>query len=218
LYSRANTVTITIMSTAHATHRPRNLAPWGKLLPGDGRTRIDDLLALPDDGWRYELVEGMLVRVAGSGELASSIAATILIALGGFVRLHRLGVVTGADGVYMFPNAETGLLPDVGFYAAARRAHIVDRTKPIPFAPDLAVEVASPSQSAADLAAKAERYLRGGTRLVWIVWPEHQSIDVWRVGDTAPSRVLRPGDMLDGDAVVPGFSVPVTELFADPLG
>ncbi len=180
---------------------------------------VDDLLTLPDrDGWRYELVEGVLVRVAGSGELATTIAATMLIALGAFVRPHRLGVVTGADGVYTFPNAKTGLLPDVGFYGAARRALIRDRTKPIPFAPDLAVEVASPSQNARAMAAKARRYLRGGTRLVWVVWPDRQEIDVWRSRHTMPATTLGIGDMLSGEDVVPGFTLPVADVFADPLG
>jgi Uma2 family endonuclease len=179
---------------------------------------VEDLLALPtEDGWRYELVEGVLVRVAGSGELATTIAATILIALGAYVRPRRLGVVTGADGVYTFPNAETGLLPDVGFYVAARRAQVVDRTKPIPFAPDLAVEVVSPSQDADDMAAKARRYLRGGAQLVWVVWAEQQQIDVWRAEAAVPTTMLRFDEILSGDVVVPGFTISLGEVFADPL-
>jgi len=94
------------------------------------------------------------------------------------VYTRRLGILTPADGVYTFPGAETGLLPDIGFDVAERRALIADRTKPIPFAPDLAVEVASPTQRTHELAAKATLYLRGGTRLVWIVWPQYQRIDI----------------------------------------
>jgi Uma2 family endonuclease len=89
------------------------------------------------------------------------------------------GVVTGADGVYKFPGAETGLIPDVGFYQAARLAQIVDEDRPIPFAPDLAVEVASPSQVHEDMTAKARVYLRAGTRLVWVIWPQSGHVDVW---------------------------------------
>ncbi len=81
---------------------------------------------------------------------------------------------------------------------------MVDRTKPIPFAPDLAVEVASPSQTQEGLDAKAALYISGGTRLVWIVWPEDERIDVWRPRDPAPTA-LHVGDMLDGDDVVVGF-------------
>lgn len=129
-----------------------------------------------------------------------------------------LGIVTGADGVYKFPYAETGLIPDVGFYVAAKRALIADRSTPIPFAPDLAVEVASPSRDADDMAAKARTYLRGGARLVWLMWPQAQHIDVWRL-DTLdrPTATLNEGDTLDGEDVVPGFSYAVAEVFADPL-
>ena len=70
---------------------------------------------MPDDGWRYEVVEGVLVRVAGSGDLATTIAAIIITVLNVFVRPRGLGRVTSSDGVYRFPGAETGLLPDVGF-------------------------------------------------------------------------------------------------------
>ncbi|MDQ2828799.1 MAG: Uma2 family endonuclease [Chloroflexota bacterium] len=137
-----------------------------------------------------------------------------------FVRPRRLGRITGADGVYTFLGAETGLLPDVGFYGAALFPRVVDRRKPVPFAPELAVDVASPEQDAREMAAKAGRYLRGGTRLVWVVWPENQSIDVWRPSDLRPRyHDMRPsttwgaGDLLDGEDVVPGFSHPVADIF-----
>lgn len=195
------------------------LAPWARIVPHRGHTTVDDLLRLPDDGWRYEVVEGVLVRMAGSGEEAATIAGNVYFALRAFVQPRRLGVVTPADGVYKFAGAETGLLPDVGFYVAARRARIADRSKPIPFAPDLAVEVASPSQDAGTMAAKARQYLRGGTRLVWIVWPERREIDVWRpVSATRPAATLGADGALDGEDVVPGLTLPVADVFADPLG
>src|SRR5205807_8264266 len=105
------------------------LAPWAETVPRRKRATVDELLVLPDDGWRYEVVEGVLVRMAGSGEEATTIAFNLGAELRAFARPRRLGVVTGADGVYKFPGAETGLLPDVGFYAAERRALIVDRSK-----------------------------------------------------------------------------------------
>jgi len=180
---------------------------------------IQDLLDWPDDdGYRYELVDGVLVRVAGSRDEATTIGLAIASELRVYIRPRRLGVVTGADGVYKFPGAETGLVPDAGFYIAARRALIVDRTKPIPFAPDLAVEVASPSQKQGDMDAKARTYLRGGTRLVWVVWPARAQVDVWRSANLDhPAATLGMGDALDGEDVVPGFAYPVADIFADPL-
>ena len=197
---------------------PASLAPWAEVVPGYGPVTVDCLLALPDDGYQYEVVEGTLVRMAGSGGQASSIAVELVAALQTFVRLRRLGRVTGADGVYKFPGAETGLIPDVGFYSVERLPLIRDWKRPLPFAPDLAVEVASPDQRADGMAAKARLYLGAGTRLVWVLWPDGQHVDVWRAGHPAgPTVTLNMGDSLDGEDVVPGFTYPVANIFADPL-
>ncbi|HZS92124.1 MAG TPA: Uma2 family endonuclease [Chloroflexota bacterium] len=194
------------------------IAPWAEIVPDMGPVTVDFLLLLPDDGYVYEVVDGVLVRMAGSGDEATTIAHYFGVALTNFVQPHRLGIVTGADGVYKFEGAETGLIPDVGFYLAERRVLVADRSKPIPFAPDLAVEVASPSQDADDMAAKARLYLSGGTRLVWVLWPQGKHIDVWRSDSPDRlSKVLAVGDDVSGEDVVPGFTYPVAQVFADPL-
>jgi Uma2 family endonuclease len=149
-------------------------------VPGRGSVTVEELLTLPDDGYSYEVVEGVLVRMAGTGKQTTRLALDLGAELRAYIRPRRLGGVTGADGVYKFPGAETGLLPDAGFYTAERDAEAPDDAKPIPFAPDLAVEVVSPDQSADAMAAKVRRYLRAGTRLVWVVWPLAKHIDVWR--------------------------------------
>ena len=93
-----------------------------------------------------------------------------------------------------------------------------NKDKPIPFAPDLAVEVASPDQQAAEMAAKAQLHLAGGTRLVWIIWPTSGHVDVWRPDRLAgPTATLNTSDTLDGEDVLPGFAHPVAAIFADPL-
>lgn len=210
------------MSNAQTHHLSYTLVPWADIVPNAGPAKVDDLLARPHDGWRYEVVEGVLIRVAGSGDLAAAIALLVGSLLLAYVRPRRLGRVTGADGVYRFPQAETGLLPDVGFYGAALFPRIVNRDKPIPFAPELAVEVASPSQDRADMAAKVRIYLQGGTRMVWVIWPHARTVDVWRPADLQPqyadmhpSSTLRAasGDLLGGEDVVPGFTHPVADIF-----
>jgi len=179
---------------------------------------VDLLLELPDDCYMYEVVNGTLVRMAGSGEDATRLALRVGARLLTYAEDQRLGVVTGADGVYKFPGAETGLLPDVGFYALERHPRHHDTSRPIPFAPDLAVEVASPSQDADAMAAKARAYFAGGTQLVWVIWPQAWHIDVWRPDRLdGPTATLNIGDSLDGEDVVPGFSYPVARVFADPL-
>lgn len=202
-----------------ATRSPRHIAPWAEVVPGWGPVTVDILLTLPDDGYQYEVVEGVLVRMAGSGFDATTLGLELAAELRNHVRPLRLGRVTGADGVYKFPGAETGLVPDVGFVEAAKVALIRDRRRPIPFSPDLAVEVASPDQRSEDLAAKAQTYLGGGTRLVWIVWPNRQQVDVWRpAGRQRPVATLGIGEVLNGEDVVPGFAYAVADVFADPLG
>lgn len=205
------------MTTAPA-HPPRSPAPWAEIVPGYGPVTVDMLLTLPDDGYIYEVVDGVLVRVAGSGNRATRIAARIIARLLDYVESHNLGVVTSSDGVYHFQGAETGLVPDVGYYDTEHLTLITDQDKPIPFAPDLAVEAASPSQNPSEMAAKARVYLRGGTRLVWVVWPPSGHIDIWRRDVlTGPVRSLGPSDTLDGEDVIEGFSYSVSELFAQPL-
>lgn len=198
-------------------------APWGEAVPDAGRMTVDELLALPQDEWMYELVEGRLVRMPGSGGEASLIALRLAAALLAFADAHGLGVVTGADGTYNLTQpgdpAETGLVPDVAF---VRREHVPRRTSPVyaqawHVAPDLVVEVASPNQYRPDMKDKAQRYLTAGVRMVWVIWPKSRQVDVWRAGAQGAPQVfatLKSGDALDGLDVLPGFSHPVADLFA----
>jgi Uma2 family endonuclease len=196
---------------------PATLAPWAEVVPGVGLTTVDQLLSRPDDdGRRYEVVEGVLVRVAGSRPKAVRITDRLYRALGNYIEAHGLGQTTPPDAVYDFEHTgqpNTGLLPDIGFYYAAREP-LVEDDRPYPFAPDLAVEVASPSRNQDALAAKARRYLAGGTALVWIVWPDARTVDIWRSTKAhRPSKTLGIGDLLDGEEVVGGFTYAVADLF-----
>ena len=195
-------------------------APWAELVPGAGRMTVDDLLALPDDGWQYELVEGRLVRMPGSGGEASSIALNLGAALLAFVRPRRLGIVTGADGTYDLTQpgdeAETALIPDVAFTRAKRvpPRGTPEYAKAWRLAPDLVAEVVSPSQFRPEMAAKAQRYLVAGVQLVWVIWPARREVDVWRVVAQQPATTLTIGDALDGLDVLPGFTYLLADLFA----
>ena len=183
--------------------------------------RIADLARLPDDGYTYEIVEGELLRMPGSGVEASRIAARLIIALGSYVEAHGLGDVLGADGTYDLTQpgdpTETALVPDVSF-ALAGRLPVTGTPAAKGYAklaPDLVAEVASPSQYRPEMKSKAELYLARGVRLVWIIWPSRQEVDVWRpAAAIAPVATLTPADNLDGLDVVPGFTYPLTKLFA----
>src|SRR5665213_636266 len=92
------------------------VAPWAEVVPGVGPMTVEDLEAWPEDGWQYELVGGVLIRMPFSGFEASSIAARFLARLVIYVEEHDLGAVTGADGGFrpdpVHPR-ETELAPDV---------------------------------------------------------------------------------------------------------
>jgi Uma2 family endonuclease len=196
------------------------LAPWAEIAPGFGRMTLDELLALPQDEWMYELVAGRLVRMPASGGEASRIAVRLAGALLNFVDDRGLGAVTGADGEFDLTQpgdaAETGLAPDVAFVRTEQvpPPGTPEYTRAWHVAPDLAVEVASPNQYRPGMAAKAKRYLAAGVRLVWVVWPKYRQVDVWRAGEDQPGTTLNLGDTLDGLDVLPGFSYPLARLFA----
>ncbi len=197
-------------------------APWAEPVPGAPfPMTIAQMQALPDDTWQYELVEGRLVRMPGSGSKASRIALYLGSLLLGYVRPRRLGDVSGADGEYNLTpsgsSTETALIPDVAFVRAGRLPALQSQAaNAIPhLAPDLVAEVASPSQYRPEMAAKARRYLDAGVRLVWVIWPDDEQVEVWRPGSDAPVATLTEADHLDGFDVLPGFSHPVADLFTE---
>ncbi len=197
-------------------------APWASRVPNAPYPmRADDLLNMPDDAWQYEIVEGRLVRMPGAGIKASWIATNLIIVLGAFVKRLALGVVTGADGTFDLTQpgdtTDTALIPDVAFVKAGRlpAMNTPAASKYGKLAPDLAVEVASPSQFHPEMNAKAALYIARGVRLVWVIWPDTQEVDVWRPTSPAtPETTLSANDALDGFDVVPGFSMPVADLFS----
>ncbi len=100
----------------------------------------------------------------------------------------------------------------MAFVRAERLDPPFDENAYIPGAPDLVVEIASPSQFRPAVGAKAWLWLRRGARLVWVVWPERQELDVWTPGMETP-RIQRLGDAVDGGDVLPGFTLSLAELF-----
>jgi Uma2 family endonuclease len=195
------------------------LAPWAEPVPGwDRPLTVDELMALPDDGWTYELVEGRLVRMAPSRGGASHVAMRLGAALDVFVEQRDLGRVTTADGEFVLsrPGQQPlALAPDAAFVPADRAPApgTPEWDGPWQVVPDLVVEVAAPKQYRPGMAAKARQYLGAGVRLVWVVWPRRRQVDVWRTGSDKPAATLAAGDVLDGLDVLPGFTYPVARLF-----
>lgn len=196
------------------------LAPWAERAPDSPEhMTAADLLVRPEDGWQYELVEGRLVRMppigGGHGRASGKLYAT----LDAYVEQHALGMVTVGEHGFILSQLgqpETVLAANVAFVQAA---NVPPRTSAEfdaywRVAPDVVVEVASPSQYRPELAAKARLWLRAGTRLVWVVWPGQRQVDVWRAGADEAVATLNETDVLDGLDVVPGFALPVARVFA----
>jgi len=168
----------------------------------------DDLMSLPDAGGKYELVEGELVVVATTLE-HEDVVSNLMLLLGNFVRAHSLGRIYASSlGCWM----KSGNLrsPDVSF-VAKNRFKEQDPKRFFRGAPDLAIEILSPSNTVQAMKKKATEYFENGCRLMWIVSPEDRSVTVLRLDGTETIVT----DTLTGEDVVPGFSLVVAELFED---
>lgn len=172
----------------------------------------EQLYALPDDGARYELLRGMLVSEPVPGRIHGRTVARLSKLLSNFVDARRLGVVyTGDTGFLLAREPDTVRGPDVAFLSARREKETENERPYIPGAPDLAIEVLSPSDRTSEVLGKVSDYLAAGCRLVWVVSPASEQVSVFR-SPFAP-RVLARGDTLDGEDVLPGFRVSLAELF-----
>ena len=176
------------------------------------RMTADDLLAMGDAAKLYELVEGMLVERAMSSIRSSAIAIRVAIALGNYVFQHDLGLVGGADGAYILKqDPQTVRIPDVSFVRADRVPPLHDQFQFLALAPDLVVEVVSPSDRSNEVMEKVREYLDAGVRLIWVVHPEQRMVTVFTPDHVA--RLLYEEDTLEGGDVLPGFAIPVADLF-----
>jgi Uma2 family endonuclease len=175
-----------------------------------GPLTIEEFERLPDDGWRLELVRGQVIREPPAGFEHSGIAVHIASILIAFAREHGLGKVVGADaGFVLSVEPPTVRAPDVAFVSEERLTF--DPKRFAPLAPDLTVEVVSPSNTMSEIHEKVLDYLDAGTRLVWVVDPGPRTIVVYRSRDEI--RLITEDGEIDGGDVLPGFRLKVSELF-----
>jgi Uma2 family endonuclease len=159
-----------------------------------------------------ELVDGVLVEKA-MGWRESLLAIALSAILQSFVRPRNLGLVAGADGPLRLASGLVRM-PDVAFVSWDRLPNRRVPSDPIPaLAPDLAVEVLSAGNTPGEMARKRQEYFAAGVRLVWLVDPEARTVEVYT--DPEQSTVRHEAETLDGGAVLPGFALPLRELFAE---
>lgn len=173
----------------------------------------DELLALPTGmGKRYELVAGELRTMSPSGWRHGQIVANVSDLLGVFIRQKKLGRWFGAEtGFLLKRDPDTVRAPDFAFIANSRLPKSAPAEAFWPGAPDLAVEVLSPGDTAGEVAEKIEEWLASDCIAVWIVDPKLHTITIYR--SATDVQIKAAGETLVGDPVVPGFSCVVDELF-----
>jgi Uma2 family endonuclease len=172
----------------------------------------DDLELMPDDdSVQIELDEGELITMPPAGWDHGDREGQIVYVLKRYVCKHRLGkVVVGETGFRL--SGDTVRAPDVAFVRRDRVESI--RSKGFAKgAPDLAVEIFSPSDNVRQLMRKVKQYFAAGCHTVWIVYPERQEINVLEA--SGADRLLTVEDTIDAPDLLPGFSVPVAELFEE---
>jgi Uma2 family endonuclease len=172
----------------------------------------EELLRLPDDSCRHELVKGELITMTLPGEEHGAVIINVAAPLALYVKRNLLGVVYGAEtGFQIERNPDTVLGPDVAFVRRDR----VEKTaisKGYRFgAPDLVVEVISPSDSIKKVERKVQLWLSAGARLLWRVEPKTRTVIVYE--GTNAMTVFGEVDELTGGDVVPGFRLPIAEIF-----
>lgn len=172
----------------------------------------DDLLRLPDDGWRYELLDGVLVKMSPPGARHGGVGGNVYYALRSFVTTRGLGIVLLDVGIILRHNPDRVRAPDVCFISRERVPTGGIPSGYLEFVPDLIVEVVSPFDRRGEVRRKVEEWLRSGARLVWVVDPERRSVAVYRPGQ--PAQTLTEGDTLDAAPVLPDFSTAARDFFA----
>jgi Uma2 family endonuclease len=173
------------------------------------RISIEQFAATPRDGL-WELIDGEPVAMTPSSDRSGWIAGEMFARLRDHVRAGELGrVFPPKTGFVLFADRATVRSPDAAFVRGDRLPGFTDHF--VTLAPDLAVEVLSPSDRMVEAMSKITMYLRAGVRLVWLVDPSARTITMFR--PDAALKLLRVGDTLEGEDVLPGFNLPVGEIF-----
>ena len=166
--------------------------------------------ALPDDGRDFELIEGELSEVSRPKRGHSRLQTRILLALGRFLEDHPLGEADAEAGFLLEREPATLVAPDVSFLSRERAEAVAPDAWP-EGAPELAVEIVSPSEPASQLRRKVNLYLASGSRLVWVVYPDLSEVHAFAADGSI--RVLRPGETLTAGDLLPVFELPVAAIF-----
>lgn len=194
----------------------RNSRCYTKAMATDARLTAQDLLRLGNGDIRRELVNGRVIEMPPGGFEHGEIAGAIISILREYLKHTDLGrVATNEVGFVLSvpgdPERVRGA--DVAFVARERLPAGSSPKGFINGPPDLAVEVLSPSDDILDAQQKVRDYLDAGARLIWVVAPNARTVTIYRADGSA--RLLREDDALSGEDVLPGLSIPLTDIFTE---
>jgi Uma2 family endonuclease len=172
----------------------------------------EELMELPRDGFRYELINGELEKMPPPGLPHGRIAFRISLLLGQFIVDHGLGEGFATDtGFQLTSNPDTVLAPDFAFIT---NEHFAEKSETVgywPGPPDLAVEVLSPSDRPGKVKLKISRWFSFGTKQVWIVDMKHSTVTVYR--SPSDATTFSGSDYLEAQDLFPGFRLSLNRIF-----
>jgi len=173
----------------------------------------DEEFMVLSKGGRYELVNGELINMGNAGMEHGEIGSFLGGSLSLYVRSHKLGAICDSSTAFTMKSGNRRS-PDVSYIAKER----LEGLKRLPKgyfqgSPDLAVEILSPSNTVEEIHDKIVEFFENGTRLVWVIHPDEKYVLVYH--SPSPDRLLRLEDSLNGEEIVPGFSLAVAELFPE---
>ena len=184
------------------------------LSPPSTRSKIwtdDELMSLPD-GSRYELIDGELIDMGSSGALHGYVCSILVMTLMNYILPKKLGVILDSSTAFTMKNGNKRS-PDISFISKEKLLGLEELPDGfLDGAPDLAIEVLSPNNTIAEIDQKVVEYFENGSRLVWVINLKQHYVLVYRSAQE-PDRLLKQSDVLDGEDVIAGFTMPLTELF-----
>ena len=172
----------------------------------------EQLFNMPDDGNRNELLEGVLKMMVPVGSEHGKIAGRIFRRLGDHVEKNNLGESYAAEtGFRLNDSPDTVRAPDAAFVSHAMLATVEPTCKYLPLAPDLLLEVISPSDTFSEVVAKADQWIAAGTKIVLIADSDNLTLHVVKPGNQ--QIVLRAGDVFDAGDVCGDWQLSVNDAF-----
>ena len=173
----------------------------------------EEFEALPDDGKRYELIDGELREMAPTVHWHGEVESNLVIRFGGHVQAHGLGRVSCGEILYLVRrDPDRVRAADIAFIRQERVPSLEARQHIMEVAPDLVVEILSQHDTVAEIHEKIEDWLNAGVQMLWVVDPFRRTVTIYQPGHDP--TLLGEHGVLEGDPVVPGFRCAVAEIFA----